>query len=258
MITKLSGAMFMIFVLISAPFFAVQTEQDGINRVLSDEFNITISFQPYSIDFIPNEAYSSQDATVVSTTDWIRTDFIEIQNDSIIIDGEYTLILFFDQYYDYIGYYGTTSGQLLGQIGEYLGEGDISQYIPNFARYFAIQGSLTSSTWSNLIVSFQTFENTSLEYSVISVKDYYQIMENARTADYANVDSFTNVFYTIPMIATNITETYQRFIGWTQNVSDVINPARVKDDETGEYRDATFTEVSDNWLFSFVRWIIGD
>ena len=89
---------------------------------------------------------------------------------------------------------------------------------------------------------------------------YYQIFENARTAEYSNVDGFMSLIYTLPTTTNRLYNSWLKFTTPTEWIPDSINPARVKDDD-GNYRDITFTEIEDNWFFNLwgriVRFIDG-
>ena len=100
---------------------------------------------------------------------------------------------------------------------------------------------------------------TSLEILTVE-QNYYQIFENARTAEYSNVDGFMSLIYTLPTTANRLYNSWLKFTTPTEWIPDSINPSRIKDDD-GNYRDITFTEIEDNWFFNLwgqiVRFIDG-
>jgi hypothetical protein len=361
MITKLSGAMFMIFVLISAPFFTIQTEQDGLNRVLTDSFSTKSTFIEdietsyfLELDGVNDSVQISYNSILLPDLSFTIHSKIKInellsfnsssrQNkDSVILFGNFNLDAStindnfefrlykndgVDSYNNVkfgiadqilesniiensivditavqtstqISYY--LNGQLIGSFS------NSSNYLQNNAPFYlgvdregfhsAIEYyefsywdySMTSTQINNLIdTGLTNFNKTGLligynfnEGSGITLNDlgsnnfdgtingstwgtygvttlipqsglnYYQIMENARIADYANVDSFTNIFYTIPAMASGVAEAYNRFINFTDN----LNPFRVRDELTGEFRDQTPSEVMDSWPARIIVW----
>jgi hypothetical protein len=269
MITKLSGAMFMIFVLISAPFFAVQTQQDGINRFLSDDFiynEFEINIPPgealYEITYLNNTFHSiSTDYGTQFNDAWSFTNKIQIQNNDIIFYGyeNVTIIWFYDSDSDIIKTYRSN---LAVETWPYQASRPSTwdnSLIPADAVYFAFSSiKIAQDSTGNKpdLISYATFETIEPAHSVgqtivIPQNTYYDIMENARTADYQNVDSFTNIFYTIPAMASGVAEAYNRFINFTDN----LNPFRVRDESTGEFRDQTPSEVMDSWPARIIVWV---
>lgn len=98
-----------------------------------------------------------------------------------------------------------------------------------------------------------TFDDFGFSSLIIPEITYYDIMENARLADYQNVDSFTNIFYTIPRMASSLAEAYNRFINWTVNVNEFLNP----------FNEAVVENLDpDGWLMSLATtlqsWIRGE
>lgn len=258
-ITKFSAAIFMIILLISAPFFTVQTRQEGINRVLAEDFTA----------FIPTEQLTEIPVNVRNDTTLSTDDFVNATLNSFTNAKTYSFeVLSGMSYLVQNGIGNVTSGNQLGYFvtinpntctlncnfgniyaeriqllnieenGSYIIESNVNGYfVANYTR-------------DGLAISVKAFKT-----DIVNVfQDYYQIMENARTANYSNVESFTNVFYTIPKLASDIADTYNRFINFT----DRVNPFKTVDEETGQIRDKTFSEIGDSWYLRLWLWIRGD
>ena len=335
-ISKLSGSIFMVFVLISAPFFAVQTRQDGINRVLADGFILKSTDSTFEIIV----ASASNDNTVrkidsngnqiwsfTGHTDAVRGVAVDsngnvysASNDSTVrkLDSNGNQIWSFTGHTNSVksvaldsngNVYSASRDNTVrkidsngNQIWSFTGHTDrvlgvavdsngnvYSASRDNTVRKIDSSGnqvwSFTGHTNSvrgvavdsngnvysasddntvrkidsngNQIWSFTGHTNSVRGIAVqlqqidfLTQISYYDIFENARLANYSDVDGFTNVFYQIPRMASTIAETYNRFINFTDN----LNPFRVRDESTGEFRDQTPSETMDSWPARIISW----
>lgn len=261
---KISGAAFMLFILISAPFFAIQTTQDGINRVLADDYSLIIQeilegYVPVNLTFIDGTVYSASNGTVESpNSSAMRTNIVEV-NFEIYIEhiDRFTFLNMWDENMDYIGCLNGYNYNWFGACSSTITTNFYT--LPSNVKYIAFNGwnetyNLPGIPLITTAIPFNVFTTQELETeksdTIIIQKTYYEIFENARLADYQNVDSFTNIFYTIPYMATSFAEAYNRFINFTDN----LNPFRVKDESTGEFRDQTPSEVMDSWPARIIVW----
>jgi hypothetical protein len=293
MITKLSGAIFMMFILISAPFFAVQTEQDGINRVLSEDFQVSY------IDIIGTVDYSllfnAQNSLVSFPLHTSARNNIEFEVDimfndlpdydywiywngngggngfglfhwdvhpnkfTIHIPGEALLVgtttMVTNVLYKVIvsrinnawfmsvnGVGQNISSNTTGNIPTTLSRlGPIDDSVDYEISYFYITdgtneheylfnegtGTILNDNIGNkdgTIANATWVADTSGIIEINQTRSYYDIMENARLANYQDVDSFTNVFYQIPRMASSLADAYNKFINWTSGVNEFLNP----------------------------------
>jgi hypothetical protein len=267
-LTKLSGSIFMVFVLISAPFFAIQTRQDGINRVLADEFQIRssdiISANKvyYSLNTLNNDTqrylYESG-ASIISSSSGTEYSSVKqiINNNSIILEEFNIVLIAYWNNNTYLGYYfnpnfpndKTYWRNQTNYIAD-LNASNLNLFIPNNATHFSIFSYSPITKVQYLDSAPYYIDGTDI---FISALDYYDIMENARLANYSDVDGFTNVFYQIPRMASSLAHAYNRFINWTENVNEFLNPFNTQLVENLQ---------PDGWLINLAttlqKWIRGE
>ena len=255
-IMKLTGSIFMVFVLISAPFFAIQTRQEGINRVLAD-------------GFITKSSESTFEIIIASSSDDNTVRRIDSDGNQIWSFNDHTALVF-GVTIDLDGnVYSASADNTLrkidlngNQIWSFTGHNDRvrSVAVDSFGNVYSASDDNTVrklDSNGNQIWSFTGHNARVFGVAVFSEQiqteiqiTYYDIFENARLANYSDVDAFTNIFYQIPRMASTIAETYNRFINFTDN----INPFRTFDESTGEFRDLTPSETMDSWPARIISW----
>jgi hypothetical protein len=228
--SRLAPTMFFLLLLLSAPFFIIQTKNDATGRVLADDFKQLSYFvqedELYNITFVDNSLYDNSSGTLISSTNWARTDRIPLLNNSIrILDVSYiTALLFWDDdiYIGYyIGYIGQ-SGPDPKRISEF-----ITEYpdIPSGTTHFALMAlKISSPGWNPDSISFANFSTTQIEYEGdfnLVVQDYYDVMENARTADYINPFGVFNFILNLPQIIGNFKPL--AIVGVDESVSEITD-----------------------------------
>jgi hypothetical protein len=120
----------------------------------------------YNITFTNNSRWIGTGSQSLSS--WSRTNLITILNNSIIINGNYTNITFYDNNNNQIG---LTIGSIPSQpentsISQTTPQGNISNLIPNGAVYFGITAAGdNSSVWSPNNITFTSFQTVTVSYS---------------------------------------------------------------------------------------------
>jgi hypothetical protein len=217
---KLPVFMLLFWLLVLAPFFTVMTTiQDG-KIILADAFNVNygINISPgeslYDITYLNNSLQTIGTGIygVTTNSEWSFTNKIEIQNNDIIFYGyeNVTIIWFYNSNSEIIKTYRS---QLISSTWPFQTSRPSTwdnSFIPQDAVYFAfasIKISQTSDANKPDLISFATFQTIEPAYSqqtiFVSQNNYYDIMENARTAQYGNPFEFVNFLLQLPNMVGN-------------------------------------------------------
>jgi len=233
-VIKLPVFVLLFWLLVMGPFFTQMTKIENGQVVLADEFTFTEidipgDQTPYNIQYIQNSVYAGDTDNFFTNSSYNRTNKIDIINNSIFfINYEFiTVILFWDENDNYLGIYGDDPTDFFKDAGVYLGNRPNewnNSFIPSNASKFAFQsqsGTLFDYFPRNIpFATFQTIEAESRTSSIIAV-DYYQIMENARTTEYANPFGFMIFILELPQIIGEFKPL--QFVGVDNTVGEITN-----------------------------------
>ena len=235
----MSTTIFFLIILISAPFFQVQTKQDGINRVLANDF------QPFSSDFQINNVNFTSHTGFVSPIEF--SSLFAIPSSKTIIFPIQP-----NRSYKITRTGGNRFAVAFNNSGLSIHETPIFNYFRDdtIFEYTFIENDYLYAyvyvTW-DAIVEVEVLEII----DSIETRSYYEIMENARTAEYSNIDGFMGTIYALPEYANRLYQYWARFTTPTDLLPDSINPLKIVDEQTGRYRDITYDEIQSNWLLRF-------
>lgn len=210
-IVKLPVYVLLTWLLILGPIFAVQTTFENGRVVLAEQFTfqqtpestITV-LNNYDLLFYTDTIWRPDNGSEFTSVGDHRTQKVEIINNSVIIQ-DFSNIEWINFYNGstFIGWFGQPNGPT---FSPYIDDFD-NFYVPNGATHFAIVAVQNNAFWT-ISVSFSEFQNnesfyeTTITQSAID-RDYYQIMENARTAEYGNIFSAFEFLLNIPSIISN-------------------------------------------------------
>jgi hypothetical protein len=206
---KLPVYIILFWLLILGPIFAVHTTFENGKFILAEDFRIlypdsefqvitssvittpTLTYQDNLHYFLNGGSDFSDSSYSRSLKAPIPSDMTHILSDNL----KASFIVFWDTSNNWMTtWYGADVG-----FGTRLGPIDTNIFeIPSNAGYFAIQSFKSSSSgWQNSPITFaelQTFNPrfqkivfTDTEIAIVSERSYYDIMENARTAEYLNL-----------------------------------------------------------------------
>ena len=283
----ISTTIFFLIILISAPFFQIQTKQDGINRVLANDFqasitqtsivtttqsafivengvpqvNFEVQQHPEVTPTAGQFTHSQESGYYRITSNWwnvwptISFDLPEVSDYLITLRlsssgttsqfNRTDLYLFSPSINLSDEIFRTTQ-----PLGEILDLEILVQNTDSF--YISIRnGQGDTSSVSELRLYEITFQKIVEQVIVEPSLNYYQIFENARTAEYSNVDGFMGTIYALPEYANRLYQFWARFTTPTDLLPDSINPLKIVDEQTGRYRDITYDEIQSNWLLRF-------
>jgi hypothetical protein len=205
-VLKLPVYVILFWLLILGPIFAVQTTFENGKVVLADDFRYTLGSSDlnlYDFDHI-NLSFWSILGDLSSDGTSMRTDVLPIVNGSIIFDDytKVTKINWFDgpNNDDMIAF--SLIDSVTRDWRRLLYWQDFSSNIPSIypgATHFSLDVTNLGDTLPN--VSFSDFSNNEVNYSLFfPANDYYDIMENARTAEYLNIFGVFEFVLNLPNI----------------------------------------------------------
>jgi hypothetical protein len=320
--SRLAPTMFFLLLLLSAPFFIVQTKNDATGRVLADDFKLfetsteedsylslngtnayvtfgnfnnisknsnfsieinAILYEPVGSDGIVftnvldnNDRFGirvNKSTQVIETAIWNGSSYFVNRSQPIIFETEYNIkVTFINNVLTLIvdGVTSTDSGNM--SLGEARNRSVIGvrtelslDWMKLDINYFAVYNGnfatktneylfneLTGTTINdNVGTNHGTAVNTQwkLGQTIITSQNYFDIMENARTAEYANVFGIFQIIREIPMTAQKIITGIERFYNFFPNpisyVEDRLN-------------DMTFSDIGDSWWYNLWQRLRGN
>ncbi len=114
-------------------------------------------------------------------------------------------------------------------------------YLTNLNNVYRLNTSLTSIWTKSLSGSFGLGLNFVAGSTTVEFNSYFDIMETARTAEYANVFGIFQIIREIPMTAQKIITGIERFYNWFPN------PISFVEDRLD---DMTFSDIGDSWWYN--------
>jgi hypothetical protein len=223
---KLPVFVLLFWLLVLAPFFTVMTKFENGQVLLADKFTLTEPSNgfvrlDYEVNYLLN-TFIDTDGSYLSFSSYTSTEPIQIIADSIIIEDplDVTILIFYENS-TMIQYSEPQTGLIISE-----------PVIPSNATHFALVGyKLDFAPWTpHVLVSEQDFIDNKKEYEGFIFQsgiDYYQIMENARTAEYGNPFEFITFILSLPsLIADSRPLAFLGINTTTSEMNDAVQKAR--------------------------------
>lgn len=156
--------------------------------------------QNYNLTFTDNEYYISSNGAIGTWPDHMRTNKVEIINNSIILSLQPSHIFFWNNS-TFIGYYSNfdQAGIYLGTFNSIINNGIVT--IPNNATHFALHGDTRNLAAAPYVTTWEQFQTIIASYNILTpqqtVTFFDEYPNGTQIGDVVNVTGLSNYSYTL-------------------------------------------------------------